>query len=230
MNDFNNMPYFIFNNIKSTDLGIIIKEMPPITKSEKDIDIIDVSGRNGNLHIDNGTYKSKRYKITCIMMDDTKINQIKSLLDGAGILELSSEPNIEYKAIVLNQIDFSKYLKYLKEFSITFELDPIAYSKTLISQTFSNQNNSFNVGGTYNVSPILTIDGTGIIVLNNKKIEVLESGITIDCELMNCTKNNLNKNDKVNLDEFPTLLVGNNNLTLETGINSVILSYKEGWL
>ena len=27
-----------------------------------------------------------------------------------------------------------------------------------------------------------------------------------------------------------TLLVGNNNLTLETGINSVILSYKEGWL
>ena len=60
----NNLPYFIFNGINSKDLGIVIKEMPPITKSEKNIESISVTGRNGNLHIDNGTYNSKKYKIT----------------------------------------------------------------------------------------------------------------------------------------------------------------------
>lgn len=224
------MPYFIFNNVKSTDLGIIIKELPPIIKAEKDIDIITVSGRNGNLHIDNGFYKSKTYTITCVLIDETKINDIKSLLDGTGTLEISSESNIEYQATVLNQISFDKYLKYLKEFAINFELYPIGYSKNTISNTYSNENNTFEVGGTYKVSPTLIVEGTGTITLNNRQVEVLESGITIDCELMNCTKNNLNANDKVNLDEFPALVVGENTLVLGTGITSVQLSYKEGWL
>ena len=226
----NNLPYFKFNNVKSTDLGIVIKELPPIIKAEKDIDIITLSGRNGNLHIDNGFYKAKSYTITCILVDETKINEIKTLLDGIGKLEVSSEPNIEYQATVLNQISFDKYLKYLKEFAINFELYPIGYSKNTITNEYFDSENVFEVDGTYNVYPILTVNGTGIITLNNVQIEVLESGITIDCDLMNCTKNNLNANDKVNLDEFPNLIVGENTLTLGTGISSVEVSYKEGWV
>lgn len=229
MSIYNNMPYFIFNNTKSTDLGVIIKELPPITKSEKDIDSFSISGRNGNLYIDNGTYKTKTYKIQCILMDETKINNLKSLLDGVGVLELSTEPNIEYKALVKNQIDFDKYVKYLKEFTINFELNPIGYSKQLTTNTYT-ANSTFNVGGTFNVSPLLTITGVGTISLNNIQIQVLETGITIDCELMNCTKNNINKNDKVILNDFPTLKVGSNTITLGTGIQSVEVKYKEGWL
>lgn len=229
MNDYSNLPYFIFNGVKSTDMGIIIKQLPPITKSEKDIDTLTVSGRNGNLHIDNKTYRSKKYKISCIMMDDTRINELKTLLDGIGTLEISTEPGIEYKATILNQIDFAKYLKYLKEFSINFELDPIGYSKNYITNLYT-ENQEFIVDGTFGVSPLLTISGIGVITLNNVQVQVLESGITIDCDLMNCTKNNINMNDKVNLDEFPSLKVGNNSIVLGDGIDSVEVKYKEGWL
>lgn len=228
--NFDNLPYFIFNNKKSTDMGIVIQEMPPITKSEKDIDTIEISGRNGNLHIDNGTYKSKKYKIKCVLMDETKINIIKTWLDSSGTLEISSEPNIQYNAVVLNQIDFSKYLTYLKEFIINFELNPIGYNKIVTTKSFSNSNNTFSVGGTFNVSPILVINGTGTITLNNVQVQVLESGISIDCELMNCTQDGINKNNKVILNEFPILLVGNNTLVLGEGITSVSISYREGWL
>ena len=224
------MESFIFKGSNSNDLGIVIKEMPAVTKSEKNIESITVSGRNGDLHIDDGTYKSKKYKMKCILIDITKINQLKSVLDGTGTLELSTEPNVEYQATVTNQIDFDKYLTYLKEFEIIFELYPIAYSKTTISNTY-NANAEFDVLGTFNVAPKITINGTGTITLNNTQVSVTETGITIDCDLMNCTKDSINKNDKVNINsDFPTLLVGKNTLVLGTGIESVVISYKEGWL
>lgn len=228
--NYDNFPYFIFNGIKSTNLGIIIKELPPITKSEKNIDSISISGSNRTLHIDNGTYKSKTYKVNCILTDDANINAIKTLLDSTGVLELSTEPNIEYRATVKNQIDFSKYLTYLKNFIITFELDPIGFSKTEKTEIFSSSSNEFSVSGTYEVSPSILVYGTGIITLNNVEVEVLESGITIDCDLMNCTKNGVNKNDKVILEVFPKLLVGTNTLSIASGITSVEITYKEGWL
>lgn len=226
----NGLPYFIFNGQKSTDLGIVIQELPPISKSQKNIEIIAINGRNGNLHIDNGTYKSKTYTIVCTLIDENKINALKSLLDSTGILELSTEPNVEYNATITNQIDFAKYLKYLKQFVITFDVDPIGYSKSLITNTYSSSENTFEVGGTANIYPIITVNGTGVFAINNRQVEVLETGITIDCNLMNCTKNSINKNDKVVLDEFPELVVGENILTIGSGITSIEISYKEGWL
>lgn len=224
-----NQSYFIFKGTNSKDVGIVVKEMPPVTKSEKNIENITVSGRNGDLHIDNGTYKSKSYKIKCILMDETKIDILKSLYDGVGLLELSSESGKEYKATICNQIDFDKYLTYLKEFVLQFELYPVAYSKTAIETTYT-ANSTFIVGGTFNVSPTITIVGVGTITLNNTQITITESGVTIDCDLMNCTKDNINKNNKVILDEFPTLKVGENTLVLENGVESVTINYKEGWL
>lgn len=223
------MEYFNFNGVSSKNVGIIIKEMPPVTKSEKNIENITVSGRNGDLHIDDGTYKSKKYKIKCVLTDISKIDELKALYDGTGVLELSTELGKEYQATIKNQIDFDKYLTYLKEFVLQFELYPIAYNKEVIETTFTTDT-TFRVGGTVSVSPIIKVAGTGIITLNNTQVEVLESGIVIDCDLMNCTIDNINKNNKVNLDEFPSLLVGENNIVLGEGIESVIISYKEGWL
>lgn len=225
----NNLPFFIFNGVNSKDLGIVIKEMPPIVRAERNIESITVAGRNGDLHIDDGTYKSKKYSIVCILMDESKIDDIKRLFNGIGILEISTEVDREYEATIKNQVDFSKYLTYLKEFPLQFELQPIAYSKSAVEKNYI-ENANFNVGGTVDVSPKIIVNGVGKITLNNTQVELLESGITIDCDLMNCTKDNINKNDKVNLDDFPTLKVGENSLVLGSGIESVFISYKEGWL
>lgn len=224
------MEYFIFKGTRSDNLGIIVKEMPAISKSEKDIETIEVSGRNGAFHIDNGTYKTKRYKIKCVLKENTYLDQIKLLFEGTGKLELSTELGREYNATIQNQIDFSKYLSYLREFTLNFELDPISYSKTATTKTITG-NTSFTGGGNCNVNPKITITGTGTVTLNNIPVEVTETGITIDCELMNCTKNNLNKNDKVNIDsDFPYIKPGTNTVTLGTGITSVSIEYNAGWL
>ncbi len=224
------MENFTFNGYKSyEDLGIIVKKMPPISLAERNIETISVNGRNGNLHIDNKVYKSKSYKIECVLYDQTKLDLIKKTFCGTGILTLSTEKNREYKATIKNQVDFSKYLTYLKEFSLQFDLDPFAYSPTVKTLEIT-ANATFSVDGNVEIKPILVISGTGMITLNNIQIEIAESDIEIDCELMECTINSINKNDKVNLTEFPSLIPGQNTLTLGTGITKVIIKYREGWL
>lgn len=228
--DLSNMPYFKFNNVNSRNLGILIKELPPITKSEKEIDTINLKGSNKTLHIDYKSYKQKTYKVQCILIDESKIDLIKKTFDSVGTFEISTEPNIKWNACISNQIDFSKYLKYLKEFTLNFELDPIGYKSGGTAHITQSTNNFHGHSGNVDTSPILTIDGVGIITLNNCSIEVLESGISIDCELMNCTKDGLNKNNKVICDEFPVIHPDGNSIILGDGINYVDLSIKAGYL
>lgn len=222
------MESFIFNNVSSENLGLIIKEMPPIVRPAKNIESIKVNGRNGNIHIDNGTYDSYNITISCIIIDLTKLDQNKSVLQGTGNLQLSTVPGRTFRATIKNQIDVSKYLRVLREFPLQLEIEPISYgSETTVS--YSN-NATLNIGGNIDTSPIITIYGTGTISINNVSVEVLTTGIVIDCNLMECTKNDLNMNAFVVLDDFPKLIPGNNTITLGSGISMVTISYKEGWL
>ena len=222
------MESFIFNNVSSDDLGLIIKEMPPIVRPSKNIESIKVNGRNGNLHIDNGTYDSYNITISCIINDLTKLDQNKNILQGTGDLQLSTVPGRTFKATIKNQIDFSKYLRVLREFPLQLEIEPISYgSETTVNYS---TNATLTISGNVDTYPTIVVYGTGTITINNVSVEVLETGITINCDLMEYVKNNINKNSCVILDEFPKLSPGNNSITLNSGITSISISYKEGWL
>ena len=223
------METFKFKNVNSNDLEIVVKEMPPIIRAERNIESIEISGRNGNLYIDNNTYKTKKYQINCILKNLDHIDKIKSLYLGKGKLELSTEPNREYDAVISNKIDISKYLQYLREFPLEFELNPIAYSiNEKIIEITKSQN--ISIDGNTNAKLTFIDFGIGTITINNIPVTVTESEVVIDCDLMNCTKNNMNKNDKVDLEEFPYLKNGENAITLGSGITKIKIIYKEGWL
>nr|DAN73281.1 MAG TPA: distal tail protein [Caudoviricetes sp.] len=223
------METFKFKNVNSNDLGIIVKEMPPIIRAERNIESIEIAGRNGNLYIDNNTYKTKKYQINCILKNLDHIDEIKSLYLGKGKLELSTEANREYDAVISNKIDISKYLQYLKEFPLEFEVNPIAYSiNEKIIEITKSQN--ISIDGNTNAKLTFIVFGIGTITINNIPVTVTESEVVIDCDLMNCTKNNMNKNDKVDLEEFPYLKNGENAITLGSGITKIKIIYKEGWL
>ena len=122
------MESFEFNGVSSESLSIVVKELPLLPRAERNIDTISVNGRNGNLHIDNGTYKSRQYTISCIILDKSKIDEINKTYLGSGILRLSKYTDRYFKAIIKNQIPFEKYLSVLNEFPLQFEIEPISYS------------------------------------------------------------------------------------------------------
>ena len=91
-------------------------------------------------------------------------------------------------------------------------------------------NRTINVGGNEGTFPIVTIVGLGTITINGYSLKVTESNITIDSELMTCTCDGIAKEDKVILDEFPILTPGDNEITLDSGIEKIIIKYRKGWL
>lgn len=223
------MESFVFKDISSTSLDLIIKDMPLVPRAEKNIETIEISGRNGNLHIDNQNYLSKSYTITCIAKNKNKIDEINSKICGSGKLILSKYSDRYFNATFKNQIDYASYLTILQEFPIQFELDPIAYSNDLTEEVITTSGN-IEVEGNVDIAPTIIVTGTGTITINGYSLTVNESDITIDCELMNCIKNNLSANDKVVLDEFPRLKVGTNAISLGAGITQIIIKYRKGWL
>lgn len=225
------MEWFKFNEYDSTD-KLIIKEMPPVQAAKRMIDSIEVNGRNGKLHIDNGTYESLSKSIICVLTDFSNLDELKAKIQGIGTLELSTEPNRVFKAMVKNQIDFSKYFGVLKEFPIQFEVDPISYSKTETTLT-KTANGTFEALGNVEVSPILEIKGTGdgSITLNNVTINLTDMSTTpiiIDCSLMEAVQGLNNANSKINCDEFP--VIKNDNVLSMINVTEIVIKYKEGWL
>ena len=225
------MEWFKFNEFTSTD-NLIIKEMPPLTSAKKNITSIKIDGRNGNLNIDEGTYESVDVTIECVVIDDTKIDAIKTALRGIGTIEFSTNQGRQYKAVVKNQISLKKYLEWVREFPLQLELDPISYSTTLTTLT-KTANDTFTALGNIDVAPILEVKGSGAgtLVLNNKTItfSALSSTATIiDCDLMEAKQGGNNANALINCVEFPK--ISNSNTLTLTGISEVVIKYREGWL
>lgn len=223
------MEHFTFNDVTSESLDIIVKEMPLVPRSEKNIESININGRNGALHIDNKNYLSKDYTIKCVSKNKEFIDKICSTYIGTHKLTLSKYPGRYWNATIKNQIDFATYLNYLNEFPLQFELEPIAYSleEKIVSLTSSE---TINVNGTAEIFPMLTVTGTGNIIINGYPVTILESGITIDCNLMQCYLALVSKNDMVELTKFPKLIPGLNEIVLGEGITNIEIRYREGWL
>lgn len=226
------MEYFIFNGIKSTDMNIVIKNLPPITRANQRINTIQLEGRSGTLHEIEDKFDSYNIQIECILMPNTDIDEIKKWLIGQSNLILSSNPNVKHVATIVNRIDFSKYLTFLKEFPLELEIQPIAYGleeKDIIIDV--NEEKVHSVSGNYKTYPLIKVIGNGSITCNGNTliIENNDEYIYIDCELMNAYFNNENKNSNVNGLENPIFLNPGEN-TITTINVSATITYREAWL
>jgi predicted phage tail component-like protein len=228
------IPYFIFNGVNSKERGVIVNKLPSISKPERSFEEIDVPGRNGNLYIDNKCYNSFQYEITCTLMPSSNIRTIAQWLNGSGKLTISTELDKFYNVIIKNQIDFEQVYRVCNEFKIKFEVQPIAYSKKEKELTLTNNTQIIIKESTYEIKPYLKIRGSGNITLtiNNKSIVLknIQGYIELDCELEEAFKENENCNNKVECDEFPILIPGQNSISWIGTVSFVQIKYREAFI
>ncbi len=220
----------IDNQIRSKeDLKVFVTKMPPIPKAQRSIESIQVLGSNNILHVDNGNYLPINYSLTVLLLDPADIDDFKTNLPLFGKIEFSIYPGKIYTYCLKNQIDFSLYSNAALEIPLQFELQPLAEAeeKTISFSAAA----TFLVYGNENAYPIIKITGKGTLTLNNKKIKTLEDNLIIDCKLMEAyNSSNLNKNNKVMIDDFPFLIPGNNNITFDSTITNIELVFNEEWV
>lgn len=221
------LQYFIFNGISSADFGIIITNTNQLSSPERNIDVVEVDGRNEALVMDKGNYKPFELKLECsIDSENIDINElarnIKRWLQSNfnyNRLILSDDDEYYYEAICTNKLDIEEVIIELGEFQVTFLCKALkkhinGNNKIILTSPKTIQNSYMNS------NPLIKVIGSGDITINinNKKLILknIEDEIEVDCEIMNCYKSNngeiVLQNHKMYSD-FPVLEEGENDIS-----------------
>ena len=221
------LQYFIFNGISSADFNIIITKTNQLSSPERNIDVIEVDGRNEALIIDKGNYKPFELTLECsidsenININDLARNIKKWLQSDFSYKKLifSDDTEYYYEAMCINKLDIEEVITELGEFQVTFLCKPLknhidGNSKIILSSHQIIQNRYMSS------KPLIKVIGNGDIAINinNQKLILkgLEGEVEVDSDIMNCYKKVNNEvilqNHKIYSD-FPVLEEGKNNIS-----------------
>ena len=222
--------YFIFNNISSEDY-LMVNKLPSIVKAQKDIQKIEIEGRDGFLTQDNKAYKGTIKTAECTIMDLKHIDFICSWLSGSSDVIFSNEPSKKYKATIINQIEFSKVAAEFRSLIIQFECQPFKHNLYDEFITLILPGMIINPG--YYSQPILTIYGTGNveIVVNGEAVTLnnIVEYVTVNSELLDAYKLTALKNNDM-IGNFPIFQSGENSINWTGNVTKIGIMPNWRWL
>ena len=228
--------YIIFKNIKSSSIsGLLICELPPITKPEMKVNITEIDGKDGDI-IEELGYTSYDKTISIGLTRNYDVNDIIKYFSGSGDLILSNEPDKIYKASVYSRIDFEKLLRFKTaevEFHVQpykYLLDEVPYSLDVTTETSLEVNNV----GLEKSKPIIILYGSGEvqISINDRDaffINIDDEYVIVDSLQEEAYKDGVLKNSNMT-GEFPVLDVGSNIISWTGNVTKIIVEPKSRWL
>ena len=121
------MNSIIWKGVSSTTIkGLIISELPPISKPEMRVKETVIDGRNGSQIEDLG-YNSYDKSITIGLYGDFNIDEVIKYFSGEGDVVFSNEPDKVYRAKIYAQIDYNRLLRY-RQATVLFRTQPFKYA------------------------------------------------------------------------------------------------------
>lgn len=232
--------YIILNGKNSIVIpGLMINELPPITKPKIRTEIEEIDGKDGDIVTKLG-YSAYDKEITIGLFSTYDIDSIIKYFDSEGIVTFSNEPKKYYKYQIIDQIDFERLVKF-RTANIKFHIQPFKYSvednmKEFIIDENTSKIEIRNVGNIYS-RPILTIRGSGDIniYLNDEQMFAIALGnlekITIDTNNMEAYLGDILLNRIVigSYDKFK-LNIGKNIITWSGNIESIEIKDFSRWI
>lgn len=233
------MSYFIYNGIKSSDLGVFIQNKNIFSSPKYDASFVSIPGKNGDLISSNGRYLNSSVSYTCFIAAKSieelanKVTLVKNWLykepDKYHDLTDSYDVNFQRKAVFNSKLDISDEVNKIGTFTVVFSCKPQRYlTLTLEKETYTEE---FVVNNPYSLSakPYLKIYGSGDITLTISspginKIWIMkdvEDFIECDSETMNFYKDTELQNSKVTGDDFPKLYTGDNSIAWKGEVTKV---------
>lgn len=218
-------PYFIFKDINSLDLGVVIKDewLPPVQKASDDVEIIEVPGRDGYLTIPKNRKKPITKTITAVLINEENKHIVREWLSGEGKLILSNENDVFYKARVVNNPQFQDFWGgYGWQFEVEFLCQSWAYlhsGEQII--TVTEKDTVINNPGAVS-KPLIKVYGDGSVdlIINDKihKFSNISEYAIIDSELMEVYKET---SPVKYYGEFPEFVPGENNISWDGNVSKL---------
>lgn len=216
--------YFMFDGKSSRDFEVWISGDGTFKAPEKDVEIVSVPGRNGDLTIDHNrffnidiTYPAFITKAFRQNFDAFKAYMLSKT--GYKRLEDTYHPEYYRLAQVTKAIEPDMTaLNRAGKFNITFNCDPRRFLKSGEKAITFESNGSLRNPTPFYARPLIRVYGTGYIRVGVGVIDILkvDEYVDIDCENQDAYKGNVNCNNNIHLwSEFPRLIDGENAIVFE---------------
>ena len=232
------MGVIIFNGIPSTNYGIHVETPPVYATPERDYEVVHIPGRNGDLVIDNGSYKNvtRKYSISVGEIDGNfttlaaGVSEWLHSASGYARLEDSYESDYFRLAYYVADAEMENLFHQAGKMSIEFNCKPARFLKAGERAVPFTADGSISNPTFQKSFPKLTVvvSGSGTLTIGDQTITI--SGLTnstrmvIDSELQDIYEEGslTNLNSKVSFsDGFPLLSPGVNTITFTGSITSV---------
>ena len=213
--------YFTWNGKKSSDFGIIIKHKEIYKAPVRDVDFVEVPGRDGEVILDNGRYRNVdvTYQVR-VKNVKSKLLEIANWLSAVGYQKLiDSDDSTHYRmAARTDSVDWDYLGKgEWADLEIAFNCKPFRSLTTGDAKATLTAAGSITNPTQYTALPYIKIYGSGNITLSigGQSFPFLNIGSYIECDsaLQAVFTGVNNKSDKANFDDFPTLKPGANSIS-----------------
>lgn len=223
-----------FGNVSLSDYSCFYDGSQMWKKPQRNFDLYNVPGKNGDLAIDMGNYSNVTRSFNCFINKDFSLNY-SSLIDaltevqGYQRFECSEEPDVFMYALFNDQTEPDMWQFNTKgTFILNFDFKPQKWLK--MGENAIDVTNLTLINPTHQLAlPLLECVGTGSITINDSVLTLANNTTTtfIDCEIEDAYEGNINRNgDLTIVNGFP-VLTDSNTISM-TGFTSVKL-YPRWW-
>ena len=231
------MSYIIWNDKDSREVsGLLISELPPITKPQMRVKETVVDGVDGSF-IEELGYESYDKTIAVGLKIGADVDEVLEYFTGNGKLIFSNEPNKYYVARIIKGIDYQRLLRY-RTAMVTFRVQPFKYDNEevdIYNRADSNELSVVNIGN-YIAKPLITIKGAGVVDLSVNGTVVCryvfpdnEDTVIIDSEKQDAYLGSLLKNRNM-VGDFPVFAKGVNKLSWSGTVETIRIHRYSRWL
>lgn len=166
--------YIILNGQISTNIpGLLIQELPPISKPLIRTEVEEIDGRDGDIVTKLG-YSAYNKELTIGLYSNFDINEVIQYFNNEGTVTFSNEPDKYYNYQILDQIDFERLLRF-RTATVNMHVQPFKYSLEDNEKTFTINNNLFNFNTYSGTSNNLTLTASeGVITITGTATKATE--------------------------------------------------------
>lgn len=185
----NHLPAFEFAGESSRDYGVYITDVNVFDGAARDIELVDIPGRNGAYIIDNGRFNEITLVYDCAMGADgtdgaadfadnmAAIRAWLSSVSGYARLEDDINPDEYRMAAFSGGIKVDTNGKRTGEFSIEFTARPERFLKSGETAETVTSGATITNPTKFSAAPLLMVDGYGDIEINDEKITITDTPI-----------------------------------------------------
>ena len=217
--------------------GLLIQELPPITKPLMRTSIEQIDGRDGDVITRLG-YSAYDKKMKIGLFGDYDIDDIIPFFNSSGTVTFSNEPEKYYVYDILDAIDYERLVRF-RTAEITYHVQPFKYSNIEKMKVFSNPTTDITIrnNGNYVAKPIIHIKGTGTINLSLNGVQLFRidlsttNSITIDTGRLEAYNDDVLMNRYVvgDYDKF-VIKVGANSVSWDGQLTYIAFEKLSRWI